>query len=115
MLKNPLLSVIVVILLAQVFHKLISNVATAVVILVPILISVAQKGDIDPLVIGFTTGLTCLFGFMLIVESMPNLLAHSTGMITQKDFLKPGFYATIISVIATILVASTWWQWIGLV
>lgn len=115
LLGNPLLSVIVVILLAQIFHKLISNVATAVVILVPILISVAQKGDIDPLVIGFTTGLTCLFGFMLIVESMPNLLAHSTGMITQKDFLKPGFFATLISVAATILVAATWWQWIGLV
>lgn len=115
LIQNPLLAVIIVILLAQLFHKLISNVATAVVVLVPILISVAQNGNIDPLAIGFTTGLTCLFGFVLIVESMPNLLAHSTGMITQKDFLKPGLYATAISVIATILVASTWWQWIGLV
>lgn len=115
LIQNPLLAVIIVILLAQLFHKLISNVATAVVVLVPILISVAQNGNIDPLAIGFTTGLTCLFGFVLIVESMPNLLAHSTGMITQKDFLKPGFYATVISIVATILVASTWWQWIGLV
>lgn len=114
-LQNPLAAVIIVILLAQLFHKLISNVATAVVVLVPILISVAQNGEIDPRAIGFTTGLTCLFGFVLVVESMPNLLAHSTGMITQRDFLKPGLYATLISVVATILVASTWWQWIGLV
>lgn len=115
LIKNPLLAVIIVTFLAQVFHKLISNVATAVVVLVPIIISVAQNAGIDPTVTGFATGLSCLFGFMLIVESMPNLLVHSTGMITQKDFLKPGLYATIISIAATVLVASTWWTWIGLV
>ena len=115
LIQNPLLAVIIVTILAQIFHKLISNVATAVVVLVPIMISVAQNAGIDPTVIGFATGLSCLFGFVLIVESMPNLLAHSTGMITQKDFLKPGLYATIISIAATVLIASTWWSWIGLV
>lgn len=115
LLQNPLMAVVVVILLSQLFHKLISNVATAVVVLVPILVSVAQNAGINPMVIGFTTGLTCLFGFVLIVESMPNLLAHSTGMIKQKDFLKPGLYATAISIAATIFVAATWWQWIGLI
>lgn len=115
LIQNPLLAVIVVIVTAQLFHKMISNVSTAVVVLVPIIISVAKNAGIDPLVVGFTTGLTCLFGFILVVESMPNILAHSTGMITQKDFLKPGLYATIITIIATILVASTWWRWIGLV
>jgi solute carrier family 13 (sodium-dependent dicarboxylate transporter), member 2/3/5 len=113
--QNPLLAVVVVTLITQLFHKMISNVSTAVVVLVPVIISVAKNAGIDPLVIGFTTGLTCLFGFILIVESMPNLLAHSTGMITQKDFLKPGLYATVITIIATLLVASTWWSWIGLV
>ncbi|MBZ5200123.1 DASS family sodium-coupled anion symporter [Planomicrobium chinense] len=115
LIQNPLPAVIIVTILAQIFHKLISNVATAVVVLVPIIISVAQNAGIDPTVTGFATGLSCLFGFVLIVESMPNLLAHSTGMITQKDFLKPGLYATIISIAATVLVASTWWSWIGLV
>jgi len=115
LIQNPLMSVIVVTVVAQLFHKLISNVSTAVVVLVPVIISVAQNAGLDPLVIGFTAGLTSLFGYILIVESMPNLLAHSTGLITQKDFLKPGFYATIITIIATIVVASTWWSWIGLV
>ncbi|HSO59033.1 MAG TPA: DASS family sodium-coupled anion symporter [Paenisporosarcina sp.] len=113
--QNPLLAVVVVTLITQLFHKMISNVSTAVVVLVPVIISVAKNAGIDPLAIGFTTGLTCLFGFILIVESMPNLLAHSTGMVTQKDFLKPGLYATVITIVATILVASTWWSWIGLI
>lgn len=115
LIQNPFSAVVIVIVLAQFFHKMISNVATAVVVLVPIVISVAQNAGIDPLAIAFTTGLTCLFGFVLIVESMPNLIAHSTGMISQKDFLKPGLYATIISMAATILVAATWWNWIGLI
>lgn len=115
LIQNPLLGVIVVILIAQLFHKMISNVSTAVVVLVPIIISVAQNAGINPLAISFAAGLTSLFGFMLIVESMPNILAHSTGMISQKDFLKPGLYATIISVVATVLIAATWWSWIGLI
>ncbi|RNF40249.1 SLC13 family permease [Planococcus salinus] len=115
LIQNPLLGVVVVIFVAQLFHKMISNVSTAVVVLVPIIISVAQNAGINPLAISFAAGLTSLFGFVLIVESMPNILAHSTGMISQKDFLKPGLYATIISVAATVLVAATWWSWIGLV
>lgn len=115
LIQNPLLGVIVVIVIAQLFHKMISNVSTAVVVLVPIIISVAQNAGINPLAISFAAGLTSLFGFVLIVESMPNIMAHSTGMISQKDFLKPGLYATIISVAATVLIAATWWNWIGLI
>ncbi|MCG7344090.1 DASS family sodium-coupled anion symporter [Sporosarcina sp. ACRSL] len=114
LLQNPLLAIIVVIFIAQIFHKLISNVGTAVVTLVPIMISVATNAGVDPMIIGFTTGLTCLFGFILVVETMPNVIAHSTGMLTQNDYLKPGFYATVITIVATVLVASTWWRWIGL-
>lgn len=113
--QNPLATVLIMVLLAQLFHKMISNVATAVVVLVPIVISVTQNAGVDPFIAGFTTGLTCLYGFVFIVESMPNLLAHSTGMITQKDFLKPGLYATVISIVATLFVAATWWNWLGLV
>ncbi|NME06973.1 MULTISPECIES: DASS family sodium-coupled anion symporter [unclassified Psychrobacillus] len=113
--QYPLLAVLVVSVMAQLFHKMISNVSTAVVILVPIIISVALNAGLDPLTIGFATGLSCVFGYMLVVESMSNVIAHSSGMISQKDFLKPGLYATIITIIATVLVAATWWKWIGLV
>ena len=65
--------------MAQLFHKMISNSATAVVTLIPIIISLAINANINPLVIGFTAGLTCLYGFILVVETMPNLLTHSIG------------------------------------
>ena len=114
LMQNPLIAVIIIIIMAQLFHKMISNSATAVVTLIPIIISLAINANINPLVIGFTAGLTCLYGFILVVETMPNLLTHSTGIITQKDFLKPGLYATLITIIATIFIASTWWKIIDL-
>ncbi|WP_269411505.1 SLC13 family permease [Lentibacillus daqui] len=113
--KNPLLAVIFIAILTQLFHKLISNVSTAVVTLVPIVISIAANANVDPMILGFTAGLTSLYGFILVVETMPNLLVHSSGMIDQKDFLKPGLYATIVSTVAIIIMACTWWRWIGLV
>ena len=113
--QHPLMAVVLIVILTQIAHKMISNVSTAVVTVIPIIISLAANANVDPLVMGFTAGLTSLFGFVLIVETMPNLLAHSTKLITQKDFLKPGLYATILSIIATIVVAATWWRIIGLI
>lgn len=112
--QSSLVAVICVILFTQFFHKLISNVSTAVVTLIPIVLTVASNAKVDPMVLGLTTGLTSLYGFILVVETMPNLIIHSTGMIEQKDYLKPGFYASLISIFAMIIVAMTWWKWIGL-
>lgn len=114
LMQHPLLAVIIIIILTQLFHKLIANVSTAVVTLVPIVLGIAANANIDPMMVGLTAGVTCLYGYMLVVETMPNLLVHSTGMIAQKDFLKPGFYATILSIVITIIVALTWWKLIGL-
>ena len=113
--QTPLTAAIIVIILTQVFHKMISNVPAAVVTLIPITISLAANADIDPLGMAFTAGLTSLYGFLLVVETMPNLIVHSTGLISQRDFLKPGLYATVITMLATALVASTWWKIVGLI
>src|SRR5699024_8471301 len=102
--QTPLTAAIIVIILTQVFHKMISNVPAAVVTLIPITIRLADNADIDPLGMAFTAGLTSLYGFLLVVETMPNLIVHSTGLISQRDFLKPGLYATVITMLATALV-----------
>jgi sodium-dependent dicarboxylate transporter 2/3/5 len=113
--QNPILAVAFIVILTQLFHKVISNVSTAVVTMIPIVLSIASSANIDPLFIGITTGLTSLYGFLLVVETMPNLLVHGTEMISQRDFYKPGIYMTLITMIATILLALTWWRVIGLV
>src|SRR5699024_1116736 len=113
--KYPLIGVIFIVILTQLFHKLISNVSTAVVTLVPLVISISSNANIEPMMLSFTAGLTSLYGIILVVETMPNLIVHGTGLIAQKDFFKPGLWATVISSGLIILVASTWWKILGLV
>lgn len=110
----PVLAMTLMIILTQVFHKFIANVSTAVVTLVPIVLSIAANAGVDPLIMVLSTSLTCLYGFVLVVETMPNLIVHSSGMIEQRDFLKPGLYATILTTILTIIIASVWWKVLGL-
>lgn len=112
--QNPVIGVVFVIVLTQFIHKLISNVSTAVVTLVPIFITISINANINPMLLGFTTGLTSLYGFVLAVETMPNLVVYSTGLIKQRDFYRAGFFATVVTTIATIIVALTWWRLIGI-
>lgn len=111
----PIFAVILVVLFSQLTHLMISNVSTAVVTLIPILIGIALQAGVQPAYICLAAALSCLHGFILVVETMPNVLVHSTGQITQREYLIPGLFLTFISMILTILLAMTWWKWLGLV
>lgn len=114
LMANPIITVIFILCITQIFHLAMSNVSTAVVALVPIYIGLANQAGTDPLVIVFSAALACLHGYILVVEAMPNVLVHSTGQIKQQTFLLPGFYMTVIMTAVTVIVALTWWQWLGL-
>lgn len=111
---EPILAVIFILIITQIFHLAISNVSTAVVTLIPIFIGLALEAGADPLLIALSASIACLHGYILVVESMPNVLVHSTGRISQKNFIVPGIYMTIIMTVVTVVVAVTWWRLIGL-
>jgi solute carrier family 13 (sodium-dependent dicarboxylate transporter), member 2/3/5 len=113
-LQHPPYAVIFVVVVAQIFHLAISNVSTSVVTLLPIVIGLSRKFGVDPFLLCFVAGLTSLHGYILVVETMPNLIVHSTGLIEQKDFIRPGIYMTLLTMFVTVFVALTWWRWIGL-
>ncbi|WP_156289620.1 SLC13 family permease [Oceanobacillus salinisoli] len=110
---NPWIALILVIILSQIYHLGVTNVSTAVVTLLPVLIGLSMQTGLDPVVVSFASAITFLFGFILVVETMPNVVVHGTGLIEQKDFYIPGIWGTVISTLVTILVAFTWWKWIG--
>ncbi|TKC19447.1 SLC13 family permease [Robertmurraya kyonggiensis] len=114
LMESPIIAVIFILCITQLFHLAMSNVSTAVVALIPIYIGLANQVGTDPLVIVFSAALACLHGYILVVEAMPNVLVHSTGQIKQQTFLLPGFYMTLIMTGITVIVALTWWQWLGL-
>src|SRR5699024_2672834 len=91
----------------------VTNVSTAVITLLPVLISLSAQSGLDPVVMSVLSAVTLLLGFILVVETMPNVVAHSTGRVEQQDFLLPGILSTIASIFIITLVAYTYWQWIG--
>jgi solute carrier family 13 (sodium-dependent dicarboxylate transporter), member 2/3/5 len=112
--SKPALAVLTVAILTQLIHKVTSNVSTAVIATVPVVIALAsQAGQSSSLLLAYVTGVTCLFGFSLIVETIPNVLAQETGYISQHDFFKPGLWLTLITTGFTYLMALTWWSWLG--
>lgn len=111
--SNPWIAIFLVVVLSQIYHLGVTNVSTAVVTILPVLIGLSLEVGIDPVVIAFASSVTMLFGYILVVETMPNVVVHGTGMIEQRDFYLPGILATIASTIITLIVAYTWWRWLG--
>jgi sodium-dependent dicarboxylate transporter 2/3/5 len=112
--SNPSLAVLTVTILTQLIHKVTSNVSTAVIATVPVVIALSSHADHAPvLLLGVVTGITCLFGFLLVVETIPGVMVHGTGWITQQDFFKPGFWLTFVTTAVTYLMSFTWWSWLG--
>jgi sodium-dependent dicarboxylate transporter 2/3/5 len=112
--SKPLLAVLTVVVLTQLIHKVTSNVSTAVIATVPIIMALSGHSASTPvLLLAIVAGMTCLFGFILVVETIPNVLVHGTGWVSQKDFLKTGFWLTAITMILTAIMAVTWWPWLG--
>lgn len=110
---NPWLALCLVVIISQIYHLGVTNVSTAVVTLLPVLIGLSLEVGIDPVVIAFASAVTLLFGYILVVETMPNVVVHSTGLVKQRDFYLPGILATIATSAITLLVAYTWWRWLG--
>lgn len=111
--KSPLLIIVVIIVLSHIYHLGVSNISTAVVTLLPIVIGVCLEMGADPVAFSVLAGVTILFGFLLVVETLPSILVHGTGEISQRDFWRAGIPLTLWSVVILAGVAMTWWKWIG--
>jgi sodium-dependent dicarboxylate transporter 2/3/5 len=111
--SQPSLAVLTVAILTQLIHKVTSNVSTAVIATVPVVMALSSHAQHAPaLLLGFVAGMTCLFGFLLVVETIPGVMAHGTGWITQRDFFKSGFWLTMVAIALTYLMSLTWWSWL---
>lgn len=111
----PMLLILAVIVMTHIYHLGVSNVSTAVVTLLPIVIGVAFETGKDPVVLCVLAAVTTLYGFLLVVETIPNVVVYATGELKQQDFWRAGIPLTIWSVIILLAVALTWWKWINFV
>jgi sodium-dependent dicarboxylate transporter 2/3/5 len=110
--SNESVSILLLILFVQVYHLIISNTGTAIVTLLPIMMIFASMIGLDPIIVAILTNVTLVFGFILVVETLPNILAQNTEVVQQKDFFVAGSFLTLLSALVTFLIVITWWEWI---
>ncbi|XP_072909185.1 Na(+)/citrate cotransporter-like [Hemitrygon akajei] len=103
----PWAIVILLCLLIATFTECASNVATTSLFL-PILSSMAQRININPLYIMLPCTLSASFAFMLPVATPPNSIVFSYGYVKVFDMVKAGFIVNLIGVLVVSLGVNTW-------
>jgi anion transporter len=84
---------------------------------IPIVLAFAaamQRPDVPTLGMVLVQQFVVSFGFLLPVNSPQNMVAYSTGAFGTRDFLKTGVWITLVGYALLLLLAATWWRWIGL-
>ena len=86
--------------------------------MIPIVIAVL-KGVATPgiNVIGITMLLQFVvsFGFILVVNAPQNMVAYGTDTFSARDFVRTGLVLTVIALALVMLLATTYWRWLGYV
>ena len=54
------------------------------------------------------------FGFILVVNAPQNMVAYGTGTFVVKDFVRSGLVLTAAGYALILLLAGTYWSWLGL-
>ncbi len=105
----PVLSVIVISVLVQVYHLAVPLVASLVAVVVPIILIMARATGANGVVLGFTTAITAVMGFVLVVESLSNVIAYSSGYFSSRDLAVSGLFLTAAATLALGAAAAWWW------
>ncbi|WP_372655343.1 DASS family sodium-coupled anion symporter [Halobacteriovorax sp.] len=86
----------VLILFTIFFTELASNTASAN-ILIPIMIAIGVKNELNTLLIALIFALSCNSAFMLPVATPPNAIVYGTNLIRKSALMQRGFSVNILS------------------
>lgn len=111
---TPGLTIAFIAVFVQIYHLFIGNVATVIVSLLPVLLELSATTVTGfPAIVGFTTSTSALCGFILVIQTMPNVIVFGTGLLRTTDYLKGGLALTICVVAAIAFTGKIWWPLLG--
>ena len=91
-------------LIITLLSELASNVAT-ITLMLPILASLAEAIDVDPLRLMLPATFAASFGFMLVIATAPNTIVYATGNFKSRQMFRAGFWLNLAGII--LLTAAT--------
>ena len=95
---HGLVLVLVIVVICIFLSEVMSNVAQ-VIVLAPVLGSLADALHLDPLLLGIPMTLAASAASMMPMGTPPNAIVFSSGHIKLKDMIKAGFVMNIVSII----------------
>jgi len=91
-----------------------ANVAAAAMIL-PIVIPMARLEGVDPTIMALCLGMGTSFAMLLVIGCPPNAIAYSYRYFKATDLTKAGVFTMPVLIGILVVVASVWWNILGLV
>jgi sodium-dependent dicarboxylate transporter 2/3/5 len=85
-------------ILVTILSELASNVAT-ITLMLPILASLSDAINIDPLKVMVPATFAASFGFMLVIATAPNTIAYATGHFSSRSLFRVGFWMNLAGII----------------
>jgi sodium-dependent dicarboxylate transporter 2/3/5 len=95
---HGLLLVLLIVVICIFLSEVMSNVAQ-VIVLAPVLASLADALQLDPLLLGIPMTLAASAASMMPMGTPPNAIVFSSGHIKLKDMMKVGLVMNIVSII----------------
>lgn len=89
--------IVVLAVIITVLSEIASNVAT-ITLMLPILASLAQAINIDPLRLMLPATFAASFGFMLVIATAPNTIVYATGKFKSRDLMMTGILMNLIGI-----------------
>ena len=86
--------------------------------MIPIVIAVLQGvGSQSFNIVGMTMLLQFVvsFGFILVVNAPQNMVAYGTDTFAARDFVRTGIVLTAVAYALVLILAATYWRWLGYV
>jgi sodium-dependent dicarboxylate transporter 2/3/5 len=88
--------------LALFLTEIMSNVALTT-IAIPMVLSIANGLDIDPLLLAIPVAMATSCAFMMPISTPPNAIVFSSGYINIKQMVRAGFILNILAVIVLVI------------
>lgn len=108
-LGHPFTAVLFLAVFTHLYHLVIGNVATLVISILPVILELSRHMAYSPMQLGFIVATSALCGYILVVETLPNIIVYTSGRLTQADFVRAGIPLTLATIIALVLLALAWW------
>ncbi len=110
---HPLVFVSLVVLISMFLHVVFTSTTVYATVMVPLVISLAQLQVIEPILIALPIAYLTPIAVILPVNTIPNIVFHSSGYFNQKQIIVYGTIISAVSVLVVLLIGLPYWRFIG--